>query len=212
MDTQDLEHQRNVVVSIKISILGYAILSLLARTSLSGYDIAREMKRPKSFFFGQAQISQIYPELARLEGLELVSSVIIDQKGKPDKKVYTISPTGIQELQRWVVSPTPMLEVRSEFLIKAHSLWLANAEEALPNFKEHAHYHREHLAIYELLLAEMEERWGANIALLQTQEFGDYLTVKRGVSYEREYLSWLEWAIAILEQRAKQQRETINPQ
>ena len=53
----------------------------------------------------------------------------------------------------------------------------------------------------------MEERWGADIGLLHTQEFGDYLAVKRGVSYEREFLSWLEWAIAILEQRAKQQRE-----
>lgn len=198
---------RRKVVSMNISILGYAILSLLARTSLSGYDIAREMKRPKSFFFGQAQISQIYPELARLEGFKLVTSVIIDQQGKPDKKVYTISSPGLEELKRWVVSPTPLLEVRSEFLIKAHSLWLADAEEALPHFKEHVQYHLEHLAIYELNLTQMEERWGANIALLDTQEFGDYLTVKRGVSYEREFLSWLEWAIAILEQRAKQQRE-----
>ena len=65
-----------------ISTLGYAILSLLARTPLSGYDIAREMKRPTSFFFGQAQISQIYPELARLEGYELVTSVIVEQQGK----------------------------------------------------------------------------------------------------------------------------------
>lgn len=186
-----------------ISTLGYAILSLLARTPLSGYDIAREMKRPKSFFFGHAQISQIYPELARLEGSELVTSAIIEQQGKPDKKVYTISLTGLQELQNWVVSPTPLLEVRSEFLMKAHSLWLADAEEALPHFREHARYHREHLAAYEANLAEMEERWDTGIALLDTQEFGDYLTVKRGISYEREYVSWLEWAITILEARGK---------
>src|SRR5207302_8660486 len=31
---------------------GYAILSLLARIPLSGYDLAREMKKPHSFFFG----------------------------------------------------------------------------------------------------------------------------------------------------------------
>ena len=192
-------------MSIYISTLGYAILSLLARTPLSGYDIAREMKRPQSFFFGQAQISQIYPELARLEGFELVTSVSIEQQGKPDKKVYTISSAGLQEIQSWVVSPTPMLEVRSEFLIKAHSLWLVDAEEVLPHFNEHARHHREHLAVYEAHLAQMEERWGTSIALLHTQEFGDYLTVKRGVSYEREYLSWLEWAMTILEVRAKRE-------
>ena len=200
---EDHQKERSSIESMYISTLGYAILSLLARTPLSGYDIAREMKRPTSFFFGQAQISQIYPELARMEGYELVTSAIIKQQGKPDKKVYTISLTGLQEIQSWVVSPTPILEVRSEFLIKAHSLWLADANEALPQFREHARYHLEHLAAYEANLAEMEERWGASIALLNTQEFGDYLTVKRGVSYEREYVSWLEWAITILESRGK---------
>lgn len=190
-----------------LSTLGYAILSLLARSPLSGYDIAREMKRPQSFFFGQAQISQIYPELARLEGYELVTSAIVEQQGKPDKKVYTLSPAGLQELQRWVVSPTPLLEVRSEFLIKAHSLWLADAGEALPHFQEHKLYHQKHLTAYEADLVQMEERWGSALALLDTQEFGDYLTVKRGVSYEREYLAWLEWAIALLEERANLWRE-----
>jgi DNA-binding PadR family transcriptional regulator len=196
---------------MSISTLGYAILSLLARTPLSGYDIAREMKRPTSFFFGHAQISLIYPELSRLERDELVTSTIIEQQGKPDKKVYTISPTGLQELRIWVISPTPLLEVRSEFLIKAHSLWLADAEEALPHFREHVRYHREHLVAYEANLAEMEEHWGARIALLHTQEFGDYLTVKRGVSYEQEYLSWLEWAMTILEARAQHQGEGSAP-
>jgi PadR family transcriptional regulator, regulatory protein AphA len=196
---------------MSISTLGYAILSLLARAPLSGYDIAREMKRPKSFFFGHAQISQIYPELAGLESSELVTSTIIEQQGKPDKKVYTILRSGLQALQNWVVSPTPLLEVRSEFLIKAHSLWLADAEKALPHFREHVRYHLEHLTAYEANLAEMEERWGASIALSNSQEFGDYLTVKRGVSYEREYISWLEWAIAILEERGKHQHEQRYP-
>src|SRR5215472_8262100 len=102
-----------------ISVLGYAILSLLARVPLSGYDIAREMKKPHSFFFGQAQFSQIYPELARLEAAGLVSPQIVEQQGKPDRKVYSLLPTGRQELERWVVSPTPVQEVRTEFLIKA---------------------------------------------------------------------------------------------
>lgn len=204
---KEYREEKGSAGSMYISTLGYAILSLLARTPLSGYDIAREMKRPTSFFFGQAQISQIYPELARLEGYELVTSAIVEQQGKPDKKVYTLALTGFQEIQRWVVSPTPIVEVRSEFLIKAHSLWLADAEEALPQFKEHVRYHLECLIAYEANLAKMEERWGTGLAHLRTQEFGDYLTVKRGVSYERECVSWLEWAIALLEERVKGQRE-----
>jgi DNA-binding PadR family transcriptional regulator len=190
-----------------ISLLGYAILSLLARLPLSGYDLAREMKKPHSFFFGQAQLSQIYPELARLEAAELVASQIIEQRGRPDRKVYSILPLGRQQLERWVVSPTPLLEVRSEFLIKAHSLWLADTEQALLQFQEQERYHQANLAAYEAALSMLEERWGARLALMNISDFGDYLTVKRGVGYERDYIAWLQWVMAILEERVKQQRE-----
>jgi DNA-binding PadR family transcriptional regulator len=107
---------------MRISLFGYAILSLLARAPLSGYDLAREMKKPYAFFFGQAPNSQIYPELARLQADGLVTSAIVEQHGKPDKRVYTLAPAGLQRLQSWLVEPTPIQEVRSEFLIKAHSL------------------------------------------------------------------------------------------
>jgi DNA-binding PadR family transcriptional regulator len=190
-----------------ISLLGYAILSLLARISLSGYDIAREMKKPHSFFYGQAQLSQIYPELARLEASELIASQIIEQRGRPDRKLYSILPLGRLQLERWVVSPTPLLEVRSEFLIKAHSLWLADPEQGLLQFQEQERYHQANLTAYEASLATLEERWGSRLALITTPDFGDYLTVKRGVGYERDYIVWLQWAMAILEERVKQQRE-----
>lgn len=190
---------------MNISLLGYAILSLLARIPLSGYDIAREMKKPKSFFFGQAQLGQIYPELTRLEEAALVTSTIIEQQGKPDKKVYTISPTGLQALQSWIVAATPTLETRSEFLIKAHSLWLADAQQALTQFKAHERYHQDNLAAYEANLAEIEQRWGDSIRLMNIPAFGDYLTVTRGIGYEREYIAWLQWVITILEERVKQE-------
>src|SRR5215831_2213587 len=99
-----------------ISMLGYAILSLLARASLSGYDVAREMKRPHAFFYGQAQTSQIYPELARLQEAGLISSTVIEQQGRPDRRVYALTPTGLRRLRRWLVEPTPIAEARSELL------------------------------------------------------------------------------------------------
>lgn len=191
--------------SAPISVLGYALLSLLARVPLSGYDLTREMRKPHSFFFGQAHVSQIYPELARLEAADLVTSSIIEQRRRPDKKLYTLSPKGWRRLKAWVVAPTPILEVRSEFLIKAHSLWLADSAEALVQFRAHERYHQEQLAAYESDLADVEQRWGAALVHLDEPPFGDFLTVRRGVGYEREYLAWLHWVIAILEERAQSQ-------
>ena len=97
--------------------------------------------------------------------------------------------------------------MRSEFLIKAHSLWLADTEQALLQFQEQERYHQANLIAYEEALSMLEERWGARLALMNIPDFGDYLTVKRGVGYEREYIAWLQWVLAILEERVKQQRE-----
>jgi DNA-binding PadR family transcriptional regulator len=191
-----------------ITLLGYAILSLLARVPLSGYDIAREMKKPHSFFFGQAQFSQIYPELARLEAARLVTSRIVPQQGKPDRRVYSLLPTGRQELEQWVLSPTPILEVRTEFLIKAHSLWLADAAQALIQFQAQERSHQASLVAYTAELTRLKDQWGDQIALLTTPDFGDYLTVKRGVSYEQEYIAWLQWVMAILEERVQHQEQS----
>jgi DNA-binding PadR family transcriptional regulator len=194
-----------------ITLLGHAILSLLARVPLSGYDIAREMKKPRSFFFGQAQFSQIYPELARLEAAKLVTSRIVPQQGKPDRKVYSLLPLGRKELEQWVVSPTPILEVRTEFLIKAHSIWLADAAQALIQFQAQERSHQANLAAYTAELARLEDQWGDQIALLTTPDFGDYLTVKRGVSYEQEYIAWLQWVTAILQERIQYQDQSKAP-
>ncbi|HEY3085299.1 MAG TPA: PadR family transcriptional regulator [Candidatus Dormibacteraeota bacterium] len=51
-----------------VTTLGYAILGLLARQSLSGYDLARRLRRPIGFYW-TARHSQIYPELRRLTAL-----------------------------------------------------------------------------------------------------------------------------------------------
>jgi PadR family transcriptional regulator AphA len=191
-----------------LSLLGYALLSLLARATLSGYDLAREMRKPHAFFFGQGHVSQIYPELARLQAAGLVTATLIEQQNRPDKKVYALSPTGLAELRAWLVAPTPTTEQRSAFLIKAHSLWLADPAQALIQFRAHEQYHQGQLEAYEADLANMEAQYGDALATLETPRFGDYLTLKRGVGYEREYLAWLRWVITLLERRSRQGAET----
>jgi hypothetical protein len=66
---------------VRLSTLGYALLALLARGPRSGYDLAQRMNRPIGFFW-QAQHSQIYPELARLEQLGWVTHQVIVQEDR----------------------------------------------------------------------------------------------------------------------------------
>ena len=49
-----------------MTTLGYAILGLLSREDLSGYDLTQRMAGRVGYFWS-ARHSQIYPELAKLE-------------------------------------------------------------------------------------------------------------------------------------------------
>ncbi len=81
--------------------LSYALLGLLARQPLSGYDLAQYMKKRVAPMWS-ALPSQIYPELARLEKQGMVTYRVVEQQDhRPDKKVYEITETGREALRRW---------------------------------------------------------------------------------------------------------------
>lgn len=183
----------------RISTLGYALLGLLVRGPLSGYELAQQMKGRISFFW-QARHSQIYPELARLEAAGLVTHEAVAQRDRPDKKVYSPTEDGIYALRRWVESPTEPLVVRDEMVLKAYSLWLANPETAAARFRDQERRHREQLAQYEQFRNEMEQHWGSQLANPGTPEWATYATLRRGLAYEREVAEWCGWIAEQLEE------------
>jgi DNA-binding PadR family transcriptional regulator len=80
----------------------YTILGLLSSgEELSGYEIRKQAQNMRFFYWSPAQ-SQVYSELRRLETQGLVESFDVEQDGKPDKRLYHINVTGINELKRWL--------------------------------------------------------------------------------------------------------------
>ncbi len=182
-----------------ITTLGYALLTLLARQPLSGYDLGRRLKDPLGFFW-HARYSQIYPELARLEEQGLVTHEVVEQQDRPDKKVYTITDAGRATLRQWVTEPPEEAPSRNELLLKAYSIWLAEPEQAIRLFRTQAAQHARQQALYEERLANWERKTGMPVPV-DLPAFGDYATLKRGVSYEREYAAWCRWMVEQLERR-----------
>src|SRR5215471_2318782 len=125
---------------VRISTLGYALLNLLAREPLSGYDLAQRMKRPLGFFW-QAQHSQIYPELAGLEEQGCILHQVVMQEDRPPKKVYTITEAGRTKLRGWVTQPPVPPPERSELLLKTYAIWLADPALAVDLFRKQEHLH-----------------------------------------------------------------------
>jgi DNA-binding PadR family transcriptional regulator len=184
--------------------LGYALLGLLARGPLSGYDLARMMRQPVGFFW-HARHSQIYPELARLEAHGLVTHEVVEQRDRPDKKVYTITEDGRARLRAWIESPLNAAGTRDELVLRAFSVWLADRDRAIALFRDQQRRHLEQLAQYERFREQMEGD-GVAAADTATPDFATYATLQRGLGFEREYAAWCGWMADQLEARGTPER------
>jgi DNA-binding PadR family transcriptional regulator len=181
--------------------LGYAVLSLLAREDLSGYDLKRWMERPLGYFWS-ARHSQIYPELARLEEEGFVTHRVEEQRGRPDKKVYGITARGREALKAWVTEPPSEMAVRDELVLKAYSIWLAEPGAAAALFREQERRHEKQLLHYEGIEAWMKKEWGGDPERMDFDRFASYAALRRGMGYERDYAEWCRWVAAELEGRS----------
>jgi DNA-binding PadR family transcriptional regulator len=84
--------------------LPHAILVSLCEQSGSGYELAHRFDRSIGYFWS-ATHQQIYRTLRAMEDDGWVSAELVVQRGRPDKKVYTVSDTGRAELARWIAAP-----------------------------------------------------------------------------------------------------------
>ena len=61
---------------------------------------------------------QIYKVLARMESAGWITATLVEQDGRPDKKVYDLTPAGRDELARWISEPADSDVGRSELAVK----------------------------------------------------------------------------------------------
>lgn len=96
----------------------HALLGLLARSPMHGYDLKTAFETELASIW-TLNYGQLYPALEKLEAEGLVEKQRIIQDDRPDKKVYSITPSGRAELGRWLSgsSPAPKLG-REEFYFK----------------------------------------------------------------------------------------------
>ena len=82
--------------------LKYAILGMLSRRELTGYDMMKEFDRGLANFW-YASHSQLYPELKRLAGEGLIQYETSIKGESLEKKIYRITPEGMEDLRQWLL-------------------------------------------------------------------------------------------------------------
>lgn len=94
-----------------------ALLGLLTIEPMSGYDLG-QMVRVSIGHIWSESYGQIYPNLKRLAAGGLLASRTERQKGRPERRIYSITRKGREQLARWLAVP-PQAEVpRNEMLLK----------------------------------------------------------------------------------------------
>src|SRR2546428_7414477 len=95
----------------------YAILGVLSRRPMSGYDVKKLIERSIAHFWSESY-GQIYPILNRLAAEGLAERRRERQRGKPDPPVLSVPFHGLAELPRRLALPPRLETMRSEFLLK----------------------------------------------------------------------------------------------
>ncbi len=96
-----------------------ALLGLLGQRPRHGYELHAAFE---AVVGGEenwdVKPAQIYTTLARLRDSGLVAEEATEREGGPERRVYTITPDGREELQTWFSSPVKSAHQRDEFFLK----------------------------------------------------------------------------------------------
>jgi DNA-binding PadR family transcriptional regulator len=105
----------------------WAILGLLARRPMSGYDLKHTVDRTIRHFWA-ASYGQIYPELNRLEKAGWVSG---SANGARGRRLYRATAAGRRALVDWLHGEETRIELRDESLLRLFFADALPADDAL---------------------------------------------------------------------------------
>lgn len=97
--------------------LPHVLLGLLATEPRTGYDLFRAIRHDVEPVW-KAEISQIYPALARLRREGFVVLRVLGPRRGPHRNLYRVTAAGRRELRRWLLEPPPPPRARDDGLAR----------------------------------------------------------------------------------------------
>jgi len=177
--------------SNRLTTTEYGVLGLLAFGESSGYDLARAATRSIDYMWAPSR-SQIYKVLPRLVAAGYAESREVEQRGRPDKAIYRITPGGLTALRVWVET----VEEASPgvFTMKLFFAWTASPEAAHEQLALYRSQVERHLAEFE----EMERNLSSRDDPVHSR-----VALRHGILRARATLEWAKEAEALLDSAAE---------
>lgn len=180
----------------------YALLGFLSRGPQSGYDIKKAIGESTQHFWSESY-GQIYPNLKKLSEAGLATSETEKQEGKPDRKVYTITPKGREALLEWLSKPPNRMPPRNELLLKLFFAQHTFPEVAARHVEEYKIRLQTDLLTYQEIERWLETEYANHAALPYW-----LMTLSYGRLEAEALIKWCDETLATLDALAAEQLAT----
>lgn len=176
--------------------LDLALLGLIAEVpGVSGYDIMKTFDLSMAHYW-HAHPTQIYPTLDRMEEFGLIRRRNVVQRNRPNKRLYTITPSGERLLIEWLESPFEGINLKHPPLLRCRFLGHLGADGAIAVLREERRSWAIHLKRYR----ELEKNYFADgKGYRDVNAMFSMFTLRRGIDWMEENIRWCEWAMGEVE-------------
>src|SRR4051812_9257545 len=164
-----------MAVAAKISGTEAALLALLTRGEMSGYDLQGAAETSGGFFWAPTK-SRIYAVLPQLVERGYATSREVVQTGRPNKQLYRLTKPGRAVLQAWLEEPPVFEPERAPILLKLYLGELLEPEVLI----EHVRKVRSEAQALKLRL---ESQPAADNVYAE-------ITVRHGLEWARAMIRW----------------------
>jgi DNA-binding PadR family transcriptional regulator len=182
--------------------LRHAVLAALTEGEASGYELAKRFDVSVANFWS-ATPQQLYRELERLEGDGLVRGRLVEQQRRPNKRVFSLTAAGRDELQAFIAEPTRPAAMRDDLLVKLQAGDAADADALRAAVADRLAQARAKLALYERLNDRLLDGRSEDDHVREADRIGPYLTLLGGRMYEQANIEWCTAVLEILDRRSR---------
>jgi DNA-binding PadR family transcriptional regulator len=189
-------------VTVGLMSLRNAVLAVLLEGEASGYDLAKSFDASVANFW-MATPQQIYRELDKMEADGLVRPRLVHQDRRPNKRLFSLTEAGRRALHDFTAEPPRPGAIREELMVQVQAVDAGDAEAVKNALRERRSWAEAKITRFERLRVRLLNGRTEEEHLAEAERIGPYLTLMRGLAFERENLAWARRALTILEQRTK---------
>ena len=180
--------------------LQHILLGLL-REPGTGYDLKAVFDERISHFWS-AEFGQIYPTLNRLEERGLLESRVEPSEKGPNRRVYSLTDEGREELLRWLGSGPAMGAERFAYLAQLYFMdALGDLQETRAFMTALKQRLREWLGRLEAIEAAVTTSHGGATEYYSDGGFHQFATLRMGILSIGSKVEWCDETLAAIDRR-----------